>query len=238
MGVWLSVTFLIADLFQFCVYCRRSGVIRWTHLMMLYLHRMCQCGLHAVLWSLTGLLMRRLGAEPPVPPEFCSRLSIPLERSCWLRIRWCGSGGFQEQGQCFFIGLSRSIPIIDFWYFFVSLLSVYRLVLWGRGLRTDRMYITLSQPCTTAVFVMIDLPINGLCMENRLRSQVTSTPYKINVKNSKLTDMVIRIELINSRNFNLSYVKYITLNYVKYIALNYVKYITLNYVKCITLNYM
>ena len=25
-------------------------------------------------------------------------LSVPLERSCWPRIRWWGTGGFQEQG--------------------------------------------------------------------------------------------------------------------------------------------
>ena len=34
----------------------------------------------------------------------------------------------------------------------LSLLSVYRLVLWGLGLRTDRVYITLSQPCTADLF--------------------------------------------------------------------------------------
>ena len=35
---------------------------------------------------------------------------------------------------------------------FLALLSVYRLVLWGWGLRTDRVYITLSQPCTANLF--------------------------------------------------------------------------------------
>ena len=60
----------------------------------------------------------------------------------------CGTGRFQEQGQCFFIGLSCSIPTI----YSLSLLSVYRLVLWGWGLRTDRVYITLSQPCTADLF--------------------------------------------------------------------------------------
>ena len=36
----------------------------------------------------------------------------------------------------------------------LSLLSVYRLrlVLWGWGLRTDRVYITLSQPCAADLF--------------------------------------------------------------------------------------
>ena len=55
-------------------------------------------------------------------------------------------------GQCFFIGLSYSIPTIVFYSLSLSLLSVYRLVLWGWGLRTDRVYITLSQPCTADLF--------------------------------------------------------------------------------------
>ena len=37
-------------------------------------------------------------------------------------VRWCGTGGFQEQGQCFFIGLSCSILTIVFYYFSLSLL--------------------------------------------------------------------------------------------------------------------
>ena len=41
----------------------RSGVIRCTLLMMFYLDRMCQCGLHAVLWWHIGTLMHRLAAE-------------------------------------------------------------------------------------------------------------------------------------------------------------------------------
>ena len=60
--------------------------------------------------------------------------------------------GFQEQGQCFFIGLSCSIPTIGFYFFFLSLLSVCALVLWGWGLQTDRVYITLSQHCTVDIF--------------------------------------------------------------------------------------
>ena len=83
-----------------------------------------------------------------VQQDFYSILGVPLERSCSPRIRWCGTGGFQEQGQCFFIGLSCSIPNIIFYSFPLSLLSVYSLVLWGWGRRTDRVYITLSQPCT------------------------------------------------------------------------------------------
>ena len=46
------------------LYSIRSGVTKCTPLKMLYLDRMCQCGLHAVLWSHVGMLMRRLSAEP------------------------------------------------------------------------------------------------------------------------------------------------------------------------------
>ena len=41
----------------------RSGVIRCTLFMMLYLRHICQCGLHAVLWSHIGILMRLLAVE-------------------------------------------------------------------------------------------------------------------------------------------------------------------------------
>ena len=53
----------------------------------------------------------------------------------------------------FFISLSCSIPTIVFDYFSLSLLPVYRLVLWGCGLQTDRLYITLSQPYTANLFL-------------------------------------------------------------------------------------
>ena len=46
-----------------CIF-MRSGVTRCTLLMVLYLDRMCQCGLHAVLWSHIGTLLHRLAAEP------------------------------------------------------------------------------------------------------------------------------------------------------------------------------
>ena len=84
--------------------------------------------------------------------------------------------GFQEQGQCFFIGLGCSIPTIvvvvvvlvvvvvgqtvgsissktqAYDCVRLSLLSVYRLLLWDWGLRTDRVYMTLSQPGTADLF--------------------------------------------------------------------------------------
>ena len=48
-GVCLSVTLLIVDPWQYYVCCTRSGVTRFTIFMVLYLCRMCRCGLHAVL---------------------------------------------------------------------------------------------------------------------------------------------------------------------------------------------
>ena len=61
-------------------------------------------------------------------------------------------GRVREQGQCSFIGLSCSIPTIVIYSLSLYLLSVYRLVLWGWGLRIDRVYITFSQPCTADLF--------------------------------------------------------------------------------------
>ena len=45
-----------------------------------------------------------------------------------------------------------STLLLVFYSFSLSLLSVNRLVLWGWGLRTDRVYITLSQPCAADLF--------------------------------------------------------------------------------------
>ena len=94
------------------------------------------------------------------PPPRCrtlqySRTFIPFSVSLWNDLAnpvfdGVGLAGFK--GQYFFIGLSCSIPTILFYFFSLSLLSVYRLLLWGWGLRTDRVYTTLSQPCTADLF--------------------------------------------------------------------------------------
>ena len=57
-------------------------------------------------------------------------------------------------GPMLFYWPSCSIPTIVFYYFSLSLLYVYRLVLWGWCLRTDRVYITFSQPCTAVLFTV------------------------------------------------------------------------------------
>ena len=85
------------------------------------------------------------------------RTFMPLSVSLWNDLAGpvfdvVGLAGFKSRANVFFIGLSCSIPTIVFYYFSLSLLSVYRLVLWGWDLRTDRVYIALSQPCTADLF--------------------------------------------------------------------------------------
>ena len=46
--------------------------------------------------------------------DFYSPFSISVERCWWTRIRWCGTGGFQEQGQCLFIGLAAGSLLVSY----------------------------------------------------------------------------------------------------------------------------
>ena len=54
----------IVDPRQYHESCRRLDVTQFTLFMVLYLCRMCQRGLQAVLWTKIGILMRLLAAEP------------------------------------------------------------------------------------------------------------------------------------------------------------------------------
>ena len=92
-------------------------------------------------------LVRHSTKGPPTSnhPKFGSCSGTILLTPYSMVLDWRVSRAFF---QSIFIGLSCSIPTIVFYSFSLSLLSVNRLVLWGWGLRTDRVYITLSQPCT------------------------------------------------------------------------------------------
>ena len=102
-------------------------------------------GLHAVLLSHIGKLMRLLAAEPLIIaghlfPGQCLCGTI-LVTSCSMVWDWQ-------------VSRARSMPfywpscLLTFCLLFsLSLLSFYGLVLWGWGLRTDRVLIALSQPC-------------------------------------------------------------------------------------------
>ena len=102
-----------------------------------HLDRMCQCGLHAVLWAHIGTIMHRLSAEP------CSTAGLLFPSRC-------------PSGTTFLTAyymvwdwlVSRAGPMLHYWpkllYPYYSLVlffpfSVYRFVLWDWGLRTDRV---------------------------------------------------------------------------------------------------
>ena len=82
------------------------------------LYKLCSVGIGGSLLSiLIHFLSNRLQhvmvydrRSKMVNVVFCrvnlySPLSVSVERSCWPCIWWCGTGRFQELGQCFFIGL-------------------------------------------------------------------------------------------------------------------------------------
>ena len=79
---------------------------------------MCQCGLHAVLWSHIGMLMRFLAAES-------RRTFIPVQCTCGTMFLTvfdgAGLSGFKSRPNAFLLALSCSIPTIVF-YFSLSLL--------------------------------------------------------------------------------------------------------------------
>ena len=66
-----------------------------------------------------------------------------------------------REGPMLFYGLSCSIPTIVFYYIFLSLLPVYRLVLWGWGLLTDRVYMIYHCPsafhCRPLLIIIIKI---------------------------------------------------------------------------------
>ena len=158
------MTFLIVDSWQSCVCFIRSGVTRSTLLMVLYLDRMCQRGLHAVFWSHIGTLMHRLAAEPHSTTGRLFPSRCPSETILLTPYSMVWDWRVSRAGPMLFTGLSCSIPTIVFYCFSISLLSVYRLVLWGWGLRTDKVYITLSQPCTADLFSIIMIIIVNICI--------------------------------------------------------------------------
>ena len=138
---------------QSCVCFIRSGITRFTLLMVLYLDRMCQCGLHAVLWSHIGTLMHSLSAEPCSIGGLLFPSRCPSETILLTPYSMVWDWRVSRAGPMLLYWPKLLYPYYSLPYSFsLSLLSVYRLVLWGWGLRTDRVYITLSQPCTADLF--------------------------------------------------------------------------------------
>ena len=99
----MSVTLLIVDLWQSCVCFIRSGVTMCTLLMVLYLDHICQCELHAVLWSHIGTY-----APSPCRTSQYSRTSIPLSMSLWNDLAnqvfdLVGLAGFKSRANAFLL---------------------------------------------------------------------------------------------------------------------------------------
>ena len=157
-----GVRFLTGGVFEFDIAHRRSVAV----ICMLYKIR---CNpMHPLNDALPGpyvpVRVTRVALVAPqytyAPPRCRTsqyrRTFVPLSVFLWTDLAdpvfdGVGLVGIQEQGLCFFIGLICTIPTIVY-YFSLSLLPVCRWVLWGWGLRTDRVYITLSQPCTANLF--------------------------------------------------------------------------------------
>ena len=146
------MTFLIVDPWQSCVCFIRSGVTQCTLLTVLSLDRMCQRGLHAVLWSHIGTLMHRLAAEP------CSEGGRLFPSRCPS-----GTILLTPYSMVWDWRVSRAGPMLLYWpkllypyYSLVLSLHFSSFCLYvgivGLGLRTDRVCITLSQPCTDDIF--------------------------------------------------------------------------------------
>ena len=149
-GVCLSVTLHIVDLWKYYVCCTRSGVTHCTLFIVLVLSCMCRCGLHAALCSHIGSIMRLLAAEP----RSIAGLIFPFQYLCATILVTSYSMVWDWR-------VSRAASMSLYWpscslpfclLLFLSLLFLYGLVLWGWGLRTDRVFIDLSQPCITNLF--------------------------------------------------------------------------------------
>ena len=106
-GVCLSVILLIVDPGQSCVCFIRSGVTRWTLLIVLYLVHMCQCWLHAVLCSLVYTSVH-LYAPPRCRISEYSWTFIPFSVSLWNDLAnpvfdGVGLAGFKSRANTFLL---------------------------------------------------------------------------------------------------------------------------------------
>ena len=96
-------------------------------------------------------------ALPRCRTSQCRRTFVPLlSVSLWNDLAdsvfdVVGLAGFKRRVNAFLLA-KAALSSLVFYYFSLSLLPVNRLVLSGWGLRTNSVYITLSQPCTADLF--------------------------------------------------------------------------------------
>ena len=148
VGLCLSVTLLVIDLWQYYLCCIRSGANLCTICMVLYQCRMCQCVLHTVLWLLIGMLMRLLAAKPRSTQDFYSPSSQCL----------CGTILPTLYSMECDWRISRAEPMLFCWPMllesflstisFLSLYSIYRLVLWSWGHLTHLQARSCRRHCS------------------------------------------------------------------------------------------
>ena len=116
-----------------------------------YLCPMRLSGLHAVLWSHIGILMRLPAAEPRSTAGLLFP-SLYLSGTLWLTpysMVW--DWRVWRPGPRPFCWPSCSL-LFCLQLFSLSLLFLYWLVVWGWSLRTDRVAISLSRPCIANLF--------------------------------------------------------------------------------------
>ena len=154
----LSVTLQIVDLWQYYVCCTRSGVTRlWCS----------SCAVCPGAGFTRRCNAHRYTYEPPrCRTSQYSRTIILFSVSLWNDLSdpvfdGVGLAGFSGAGPMPLYWPSCSLPFCLL-LFSHSLLSFYGLVLWGWGLRTDRVLITLSQPCITNLFLIIIMVSIGI----------------------------------------------------------------------------
>ena len=148
----LSATFLIVAPWQSCVCFIRSGVTQCTLLMVIYLDRMCQCGLRVVLWSHIGTLMHHLTAEP------CSTAGLLFPSRCpsgmilltaYLMV-W--DWRVSRAGPMLFYWPKMLCPFYNLLLFFFLLYFLSIGWYCGAGVFGLIGCISLSQPCTANLF--------------------------------------------------------------------------------------
>ena len=125
--------FLIVDPWQSSVCFIKSGVTRCTLLMVLYLARMCQRGLHAVLWSHIGTLMHCRTLK-------YSRTFIPFSVSLWNELAnpvfdGVGRAGFKSRANACVLALAALSLLLSSTLFpclfFLSIGWYYRAGVFG-----------------------------------------------------------------------------------------------------------
>ena len=93
--------------------------------MVLYMDRMCQRRLHAVLWSHIGILMHRLAQNLVVQQDFYSLLCVPLERSANPVFDGVGLAGSKSRVNASLLALAALSLLLSSTFFpFLFFLSI------------------------------------------------------------------------------------------------------------------